>query len=151
LSEPHVCEIFERSLEMARRRYVFCVLGYVIMPEHVHLLVSEPKRGTVATAMQALKTSVAKQCEQRPFWVPRYYDFNVFSNEKRTEKLRYLHRNPVTRGLVYEPADWRWSSFRHYSSGEGGTVQIESSWTEGRRLGLKVIGNQSPMGVRVER
>ena len=143
LSDPHVCELFERSLETIRKRYVFFVFGYVIMPEHVHLLVSEPKRTTLANAIQALKTSAAKQCEQKPFWLPRYYDFNVFSRAKHIEKLRYLHRNPVTRGLVYEPLDWRWSSFRHYLTGEDGIIEIESSWTVGKRLGLKLLGASS--------
>lgn len=63
------------------------------------------------------------------FWQPRYYDFNVWSAEKRIEKLRYMHRNPVKRGLVAKPEDWKWSSFRHYAMGAVGTVEIESEWT----------------------
>ena len=140
LSDPSVCDSFERALETIRRRYVLFVFGYVVMPEHVHLLVSEPRRATLANATQALKTSVAKQSEKKPFWLSRYHDFNVYSRAKHTETLRYLHRNPVTRGLVYEPLDWRWSSFRHYATGEPGVVEIESPWTSGRRLGLEVLG-----------
>jgi len=68
-----------------------------------------------------------------PFWQPRYYDFNVWSERKRVEKLRYLHRNPVTRGLVAAPEDWAWSSFRHYLTGEASVVEIESRWTAMRR------------------
>jgi len=60
LDTPQVCDLFERSLEAMRRRYVFFVFSYVIMPEHVHLLVSEPKRLTLDRAIQALKTSVSK-------------------------------------------------------------------------------------------
>jgi putative transposase len=130
--------LFERSLEEIRKRYIFHIFGYVVMPEHVHLLVSEPKRTTLAGAMQALKTSVSKQSKQKPFWQVRYYDFNVFTSAKRREKLRYMHRNPVARGLVVHPEDWRWSSFRHYLTGEPGTVQIESTWAAGRRAGLKL-------------
>ena len=62
-----------------------------------------------------------------------YYDFNVWSERKRVEKLRYLHRNPVRRGLVASPEDWAWSSFRHYLTGEEGVVEIESRWTAQRR------------------
>jgi putative transposase len=138
LADPRICDIFERSLELVRRRYVFFVFGYVIMPEHVHLLLSEPRRFTLASAIQALKTSVAKQVVQRPLWLVRYYDFNVHSEAKRIEKLRYIHRNPVARGLAGRPEDWRWSSFRHYLTGEARTVEIESAWTEGKRLGLKI-------------
>lgn len=116
-----------------RTRYDFFVTGYVAMPEHVHLLIGEPKRAVLAKAIQALKLSVAVQRSERPFWQPRYYDFNVFTDRKRIEKLRYIHRNPVTRSLVEEPDAWIWSSFRHYWTGEEGTVEIESPRTAVRR------------------
>lgn len=61
------------------------------------------------------------------------YDFNVFTDRKRIEKLKYMHRNPVARGLVAEPEDWAWSSFRHYRSEERGIVEIESPWTAVQR------------------
>jgi putative transposase len=122
-------DLFERSLETMRVRYDFFVSGYVVMPEHVHLLLGEPKRAALAKALQALKLSVAVQRNERPFWQARYYDFNVFTDRKRIEKLKYMHRNPVTRGLVAEPENWAWSSFRHYRSGERGIVEIESPWT----------------------
>ena len=139
---------FEQSLEQIHKRYVFHVFGYVVMPEHVHLLVSEPRRATLARAMLALKTSVAKQSKERPFWQIRYYDFNIFSNAKRTEKLRYIHRNPVTRGLVNQPQEWQWSSFRHYLTGESGIIEIESTWTAGKRTGLKLPQGYQPPAVR---
>jgi len=104
------------------------------------LLVSEPARGVLAQAIQALKTSVSKQSAQRPFWLVRYYDFNVYSQEKRIEKLRYMHRNPVARGLVVRPEEWKWSSFRHYLTGASGAVEIESHWTAGRRAVRKLVG-----------
>jgi putative transposase len=133
-------ELFERSLETMRLRYDFVVCGYVVMPDHVHLLVSEPKKALLSKAIQALKLSVSVQSRERPFWQARYYDFNVNTEEKRVQKLRYMHRNPVRRGLVEKPEDWAWSSFRHYATGEVGTVEIESHWTAARR------GNQLPDG-----
>jgi putative transposase len=120
--------LFECSLEAMRTRYGFLVVGYVIMPEHVHLLVTEPERGALATAIQALKISVSRQQKLRPFWSPRYYDFNVYTERKRVEKLRYIHRNPVARGLVERPEDWPWSSYCHYRTGAVGRVEIESWW-----------------------
>jgi len=57
-------------------------------------------------------------------WQPRFYDFNVWTEHKRIEKLRYMHRNPVKRGLVEQPEQWRWSSYRSYASGEVGLVRI---------------------------
>jgi putative transposase len=119
-------DIFLDSLELTRKRYNFEVLGYVVMPEHVHLLVSEPLDHEIplSKALQSLKLSVSKSLAPRPFWQPRYYDFNVFTHNKRVEKLKYMHRNPVTRGLVKKPEDWRWSSYRHTLLDEPGPVQI---------------------------
>ena len=75
LSSPIRRELVERALEDTRRSYRFFVTGYVVMPEHVHLLVSEPERTLLATAIQAVKQSVARRLVQRsadPFWQPRY-------------------------------------------------------------------------------
>jgi putative transposase len=128
--------VFEASLEQVRRQYGMLVYGYVVMPEHVHMLVDEPEHGTLARTMQSLKQSASRTLALRaedPFWLPRYYDFNVWGEHKFVEKLRYIHRNPVERGLVAKPEDWQWSSFRHYLSGEPGVVEIESHWTARRR------------------
>lgn len=130
------CGMFVSALERVRENYSLCVYGYVVMPEHVHILVNEPEKGTLAQAMQSLKQGVARRLALRAaesFWQARYYDFNVWTDKKRIEKLRYMHRNPVTRGLVERPEDWAWSSFRHYLTGEVGVVEIESEWTARRR------------------
>src|SRR5580698_5791087 len=57
------------------------------------------------------------------FWQARFYDFNVGTTKKRVEKLRYMHRNPVKRGLVQSPGQWRWSSYRFYLLDETGAVR----------------------------
>jgi hypothetical protein len=62
-----------------------------------------------------------------PFWLPRFYDYNVWTEKKRIEKLRYIHRNPVKRGLVQSLEQWPWSSFRWYRSGEKGPVRINDT------------------------
>jgi putative transposase len=143
-------------LEQVRAKYDLVIAGYVdihptapkpsasgapVMPEHFHLLVSEPRMAKLSLAMQVLKQRVSRRCrgkkrrsldqmklwdEQSPpaFWQPRYYDFNVFRQRKYVEKLRYIHRNPVKRGLVPSPELWRWSSFRDYYLCERGKVKI---------------------------
>jgi putative transposase len=138
-------DLFERILERVRRDYAFIVPGYVVMPEHIHLLVSEPRRASLAVALQVLKQCTSrglKKGSTEAFWQRRYYDFNVWSEEKVREKLRYMHRNPVKRGLVLKPEDWRWSSFRHYATGLMGVVEIESQWTAAER------GHQLPEHLR---
>jgi putative transposase len=133
LASPEAKNLFEDALERIRRKYRFVVAGYVVMPEHVHLLVNEPEQSSLDRAIKAIKLSVALRQRERPFWQARYYDFNVFTEEKRVEKLRYIHRNPVVRGLVEKPEDWPWSSFRHYATGIEATVEIESFWTGWQR------------------
>ena len=156
LESARAKRLFESALEQARRQYGFWVTGYVVMPEHVHLLVSEPERATLARALQALKQSVARRliADKQHFWQARYYDFNVYTTRKRIEKLRYIHRNPVKRGLVEKPEEWAWSSFRHYATGAEGVVEIESEWTGRKRermgmpLRVKVAGNRVSFGDR---
>jgi hypothetical protein len=62
--------------------------------------------------------------EEGHIWQRRFYDFVVFTEHKRAEKLCYMHQNPVKRGLVLEPQQWAWSSFRHYEYGEPGAVLV---------------------------
>jgi putative transposase len=142
-------DVLLKILERVRRRYRLVVLAYVVMPEHVHLLLSEPQRGTLSTAIQALKLGFFRSlfgsgdnlnpgsCKSgetqgtrsvpRRFWEQRFYDFNVRTEGKRVVKLRYIHRNPVKRGLVESPELWRWSSFRWYCHGEMGPVRINDT------------------------
>ena len=143
LNNDHARILFEETLEVLRERHRFDLFGYVLMPEHVHLLLSEPTRQSLATTLGVLKGETSKRLkgERVQFWQRRYYDFNVLTYQKYTEKLKYLHRNPVKRGLVASPEDWPWSSFRHYLHGEQGRVEIESEWTWNRRERLAVPPN----------
>jgi len=76
----------------------------------------------------------------------RYYDFSVWTEAKRIGKVRYIHRNPVKRGLVARPEDWKWSSFVHYATGMKGIVEIGSHWTARRRerMGGRARGQSLP-------
>jgi putative transposase len=139
--------IFESALERVRRRFRLQVYGYVIMPEHVHLLLSEPQRETLANALKSLKQGVSRRLindhshqpnegvsgAPRHFWQKRYYDFYIRDYPQFVEKLRYIHRNPVKAGLCERPEDWEWSSFRHYATGHAGRIEIESEWTARNR------------------
>ena len=138
---------FLNTLAKVRERYKFLLLGYVVMPEHVHLLISEPPKSTPSIVLKALKQSVSRDLRKKKprrntaqlslpflkeaarlprFWQPRFYDFNVWSAKKLKEKLEYMHHNPVKRGLVRRPAAWMWSSFRLYQTGEAHPLKIDS-------------------------
>lgn len=127
---------FVRALCETRSEYDFKLVGYVVMPEHVHLLISEPSRANPSIVLKMLKQRVSRELRAigprplpaveptlpfvphqpplRQFWQRRFYDFNVWSRRKKIEKLNYMHMNPVKRGLVENPFDWPWSSFAFY-------------------------------------
>jgi len=135
-------EIFEDELERVRRWYGCYVSGYVVMPEHVHLLISEPERGELSVVMQMLKQITSRQLRPSDlpcFWQVRYYDFPVWSEKKRVEKLRYIHRNPLRRGLCERAEDWAWSSFRQWATGCEGRVEVECQWTARKRERMGVV------------
>jgi putative transposase len=147
LGTPRTRDLFLEVMEQIRQRHQFVVVGYVVMPEHVHLLFTEPERGNPSLVLAALKQTFAHRLlrELRAnvgtqtetlwstpvavghIWQHRFYDFVVFTEKKRVEKLRYMHRNPVQRGLVQKPEDWLWSSFRHYAYGECGPVLVNET------------------------
>ena len=139
--------LFVKILSEVRDRYGFALVGYVVMPEHIHLLISEPAKGTPSTVLQVLKQRVSRRLRRKPrrhssasqlslhfdradhslpqFWQPRFYDFNLWSQKKFVEKLHYMHLNPVKRRLVSHPKDWPWSSFSFYTRKENGSVRID--------------------------
>jgi putative transposase len=139
LGAAHRRDLFLKILEEARQRYQFVVVGYVVMPEHFHLLISEPEKGDPSVVMKVVKQRFARRVHRKRsvdqldlggdgadehVWQKRFYDFNVWTERKRVEKLRYIHRNPVKRGLVAAPEQWAWSSFRAYAYGERSLVRV---------------------------
>jgi putative transposase len=139
-------ERFLKILDEVRCRHEFELVGYVVMPEHVHLLIGEPSKGNPSKVLQVLKQKVsqsllkerplsnkslepalaAEESEPAAFWQRRFYDFNVWNEEKLKEKLNYMHRNPVDRKLVQHPKDWPWSSWSFYEKGESGLIRIDA-------------------------
>jgi putative transposase len=138
--------LFVKTLGAIRDRYHFCLVGYVVMPEHVHLLISEPPQSTPSVILKVLKQRVARDLRRKKrkaegqlrfgfmpgdadlprFWQPRFHDFNVYSSYKLRQKLEYMHENPVKRGLVKNAANWMWSSYLFYEKGEAGLVKIDA-------------------------
>lgn len=152
LASPKSRDIFLRILSQVRDRYDFGLFGYVVMPEHIHLLISEPNTADPSMVMKVLKQRVSRALRRRKksraaagqmrlweepvvrrhvrFWQRRYYDFNVWSERKRNQKMNYMHFNPVKRGLVASPKDWKWSSYRFYWQNEEGLCTPNPAWTD---------------------
>jgi REP-associated tyrosine transposase len=140
--------VFVRALDQVRKEYGFRLVGYVVMPEHAHLLISEPVRGTPSTVVKMLKQRVSRGLGRKPrrgvsavrqsfpfassdqhlrqFWQRRFYDFNVWSRKKKIEKFRYMHMNPVKRRLVDDPKRWAWSGYAFYQQRGGALIRIDS-------------------------
>jgi putative transposase len=137
--------LFVKTLGEVLNRSGSLLVGYVVMPEHVHLLLSEPTRDNLAQLVQVLKQRVSRAMrarkrrlpgqlslkfpnrtgDMRRFWQRRYYDFNVYTTRKMREKLEYIHANPVQRKLVSHPRDWLWSSWSFYALNEQGLLKID--------------------------
>ncbi len=138
------CEEFIRTLDHLRPEQGFRLLGYVLMPDHFHLLIWPSQKANPSKIIGSLKERTAKRIikklTQEPgarwcakmlkairlpasvhdeatyrVWQRQFYDFNVWSEKKRLEKLEYMHGNPVKRRLVESPGEWRWSSWRFYN------------------------------------
>jgi putative transposase len=141
LSSASRCDLFLKFLEETRNKYQFVIAGYVVMPEHFHLLIGEPKIKNPSVVMQVLKQRMSRRCRNKrrrakqqlslltnhlppAFWQPRSHDFNVGTRRKYIEKLNCIHNNPVKRGLVSSPELWRWSSVRFSWYGEEGPVKV---------------------------
>ena len=146
LNAARARDLFVIELGKVRDATGFHLIGYVVMPEHVHLLMSEPPQGTPSTVLQKLKLRVARKLrERRPsvsaaqwplpfeapreplraFWQARFYDFNVYTQRKIMEKLHYMHANPVVRGLVKHPKYWPWSSWASYYGKGAERIRID--------------------------
>ena len=147
LNTTRARNLFVKELERVRDHMHFRLIGYVVMPNHVHLLMSEPLRSTPSAAIHRLKLSFSRRvrkrrrlagegqlqlsfaersAEPRAFWQARFYDFNVYSNGKKKEKLNYMHANPVKNGLVKHPKDWPWSSWSFYWKDESGLIRLDA-------------------------
>ena len=145
LGRAQIRDVFVEALEIARKRHGFELFAWVVMPEHVHLLM-RPKSGSLLSdALRSLKTSVAKRVLRRwleldapvlekirtprgelRFWQKGGgFDRNVRDLEEFCREVRYIHRNPVERGLVGRPEDWRWSSVRWWLGDRDGVLPCD--------------------------
>ena len=119
--------------------------GFVVMPDHVHAIIWFPEPGSLSPFMKSWKRTTSFRLKRvlrgvaphyaseiplaEPFWQPKYYPFNLYSAGKASEKLEYMHLNPVRAGLVARATEWRWSSAAYYESGTD--VGVPVAWIFG--------------------
>lgn len=136
LTDEKIKRIFIDNLNIIRQEYQIKIYGYVIMPEHIHLVLHPPDKMKMGLMIGHLKALTAKAAlgyyrnrksqilerlrivrRSQPimvFWQGRCHDHNCRTSQTTHEKIEYCHNNPVKKGLVLSPGDWRWSSYNWY-------------------------------------
>ncbi|MBI3913955.1 MAG: transposase [Chloroflexi bacterium] len=141
------------SWNFYRYKQSYKLLGYVIMPDHFHVLIWPYGDAPVADMMRDFKrfTSgrIARQAEvegkkewleafraagekteraEYKVWQDDYWDKNIFSEKMLRQKLNYIHNNPVRAGLVNSPDEYPYSSYRSYELGDEAWIEIDKDW-----------------------
>ena len=123
LDDLRAVELTVKYIDAVRSKQDLRLLGYVIMPEHVHLVLLPPDGTKLGLVIREIKSRMAREyfskhsptaSGKRVFWQRRCYDHNCRTVESVTEKINYCHNNPVRRGLVAGPGDYEWSSHNWY-------------------------------------
>ena len=121
LADPRIRDIFVEQLALAVERGLCSLYAFVVMPDHVHLLLTPSEDTTITALLSGIKTRSATRANQLlarkglPFWQQGGgYDRNIHTRDEFIEKREYIHANPVTRGLVERNADWVHSSAAFY-------------------------------------
>jgi putative transposase len=124
-------DLFARLLEEVRVKFRFKVAGYVVMPDHFHLLMTEPEIDTAANSVDMLRqryqrryNTSARSGDQ--VWETRYSDTHIPGKERVEAQLSFMHQAPVKAALVEDALDWAWSSARFYAGLPDGTVTVEA-------------------------
>jgi len=134
LSESVAINLLIRHLHEARIKHRFKLFGYVIMPEHVHLVMLPPDGTRLGLVIREIKSKMAREyfsaemseiSGTRVFWQKRCYDHNCRSEKSVLEKINYCHNNPAMRGLVTEPGDYKWSSYNWYCGEEDVPLRMD--------------------------
>ena len=140
---PEHCRVLLESLDFCRRKYELSVHGFVIMPDHFHLLVGVPRDGVLSSFLRDWKGFTAHSLveewrkSQQHGWLKKFQvtskrrkdsRFRVFQPDTHVEaivsprfarqKLNYIHLNPVRKGLVERVTDYPYSSARNWFLGD---------------------------------
>ena len=110
LDHPEIDENMRRFVSESVSRYGVYVDCYVLMPDHVHLIVTiEPaSKITIGEWVKAFKAMVGRH---RFKWQSGFFDHLLRSDESRSEKWAYIRMNPVRAGLVESPDDWPYAQY----------------------------------------
>ncbi len=140
LAPERTKSIVVESLQMCLQSHRATCHGFVIMPDHVHAILSIDPTSKIASFLQPWKKTSSYRIGQFykqefstyrahcprdcPIWQAKYYSYLIESDEKLSEKLDYMHNNPVVACLTRNYLDWNWSSAPFYAEGKSVGVTI---------------------------
>lgn len=141
-------QIIVDAISFSRTKYKYRLIAYVLMPEHVHLIILPPRDCRIGIIAGEIKQVSSRRIHEIllpvnspllekmtitrnrlirfTFWQRRCYDHTCRDEDSMWEKVNYCHNNPVKRGLVKSPADWPWSSYRVYNGYENCNLGIDA-------------------------
>ena len=146
------CEIFVGQLGEVREKFPYKLIGYVVMPDHFHLIVNLKdddeskfllrlrglsarkiiawlKVGKYSSSLEKLKLRFPQKRQHKyAVWQKKPMVVELYSHKFLRQKLNYIHLNPVRAGLCENPAEWKWSSYRAYLPHKLDEVPIEVDW-----------------------
>ena len=112
-------EILARVIDARRCEHGFLITAWVFLPHHWHMIVGPRYPLSVSRVLETLKVASTRRINARQnmagrLWQGRFFDRAPRTVKEYSETVEYIHRNPVRRGLVARPEDWRWSSVHEY-------------------------------------
>ena len=163
-NQNRYADILIRNLNFYRGKLEFKLLAFVIMPDHIHLIIQPSLKGNISEIVRDFKKYTAKEIihlleEEKRFgvldlfreaaqryhfkesreyqvWEDRFDDVALYSDEVFRAKLDYIHNNAVKAGLVDNPSDYPYSSARNYNLGDHSVIRVDCE-TESASAGVK--------------
>lgn len=124
-----MCNILIHNLKYYRNKFGFALYGFVVMPDHIHLLLQVSQKGTISDVMRDWKGRTSYEINRnfngrKHVWQADFWTYAVRDQKDVEIKLNYIHQNPVRAGLVDRPEDWQYSSARWYA-GMDSDIEID--------------------------
>ncbi|MDF1543879.1 MAG: transposase [bacterium] len=148
LNDPNHGQLLVEAIDRSKEKLEFSLLGYVFMPNHIHLLILPLRQKyQISLILKSIKQSVSRsvmiltrktnpnsldsfktKSKSKPFrfWQPGGgYDRNIISQVALRKSIDYIHNNPVKAGLVQSPDEWEWSSFKDWANLGHGPIAVD--------------------------
>ena len=131
-----LCAVVLDSLGWCRNEMRFLLLGYVVMPNHLHLILVPSSEIPLPDIMRRFKSHTARAIGERlnstgGVWQGRYYERALRNESDLRKALDYIHRNPLTAGLVAVPEEYRFSSYGAYQGAPAVALPVDTVWDQG--------------------